>query len=192
LVGARRAGAPARGAAAGALDRWHGGFGWLPVPVPRDPNARAPAVRRAVAALEPAIDGLAQRRPTCGRPVVIGFSQGAVVAFGLAVGSRPVVAAVFPVSGRLPPVLWPSPLAGPVAASGSVRPTVFALHGTIDPVMPFAAAQATVARLRAAGFAAEIRRYTGVGHTITPAMDAELARRLGAALRAQRCAPPSP
>jgi phospholipase/carboxylesterase len=173
---------PARLAAARGLDRFGGGYGWLAMPVPRDLNLRAPSIRRAVAALEPAITALAQARATCGAPVVVGFSQGAMVAYGLLASAHPVVAAAVPISGYLPPIMVPRRAPSPA-------PSVTAFHGARDRVAPLDADRVGVAGLRAAGYTATLRTYPGVGHELTPAMRADARDALIDALRRGGCTP---
>jgi phospholipase/carboxylesterase len=158
----------ARVAAARGLEPWHGGYAWFTPIVPRDPNERAPAMRHAAGVIAPAIAAFARARPTCGLPVVVGFSQGAVIAFALVTQERAVVAAAFPISGMLPSALWP-----PARPIGGLLPAIQAFHGDADRVVPIPLDRATVAHLRDVGFHAQLHEYAGVGHTIAPGMSAD-------------------
>lgn len=87
--------------------------------------------------------------------VLIGFSQGAIMALH-AVAEGLDVAAVIALSGRL---------AGPV----SVRrdwPVITLLHGNHDPVMPLPIARATEAWLQEAGASPRLRVFDKLGHEI--------------------------
>jgi predicted esterase len=95
-----------------------------------------------------------------GRPVyVIGFSQGAVVAYALA-AKHPELAYAFPISGGLPPPLYPKTKAAPV----------FAVHGVEDDVVAIGWDQATINAFRTAGGTAELVPFPKIQHHIAPEM----------------------
>jgi phospholipase/carboxylesterase len=170
----------ARVAAARGLTPFAQGYGWLPPSRPRDIDQRAQPVRRAVERLEPAIAELAASHPTCGLPIVLGFSQGAMLTYGLAASPRPVTGAAFPIAGYLPPSLTPSR-----APAGA--PRIVALHGTSDQVVAFQDDVGSVTRLARAGYAIELHRYPGTEHTVSPQIRAELGELVRAAARARGC-----
>lgn len=87
--------------------------------------------------------------------LLVGFSQGAIMALHAAAFGLP-VAGVIALSGRL---------AGPIAAR-SDWPPITLLHGTADPVMPGEIAQATEGWLRDAGAAPRLQLFEGLGHAI--------------------------
>ncbi len=87
--------------------------------------------------------------------VLIGFSQGAIMALHAVAAGLPVTG-VIALSGRL---------AGPVGPRGD-WPHITLLHGTDDPVMPIAVARATEAWLRNAGAAPWLSVFDGLGHAI--------------------------
>lgn len=148
----------------------HGrGYSWFPVRrLPPDPNdaEMVAGIRASAERLAALARWLAKHRPTRGKPVVTGFSQGGMLSFALAVHHPDAIAAALPVSGALPPALLPE---GPVT-----RP-IHALHGTADRVVPFRHGEAT-ARAIAAVTKEESRlqRFPGVGHTVSPEMRAAL------------------
>lgn len=158
--------ARARVVAVRGLDPWGEGFAWFPLGAADRAEGN---FRRATEALAGAVAVLARSRPTCGLPVVTGFSQGGMLSFALAARVPVVVRAAVPVAGRLPRAFWPEPR--PV---GGLLPEVFALHGEADPRMSIADGRATVGRLAEVGFPATLRTYPGVGHTISPAMQRDL------------------
>lgn len=127
------------------------------------------AVRRVAAAMREA----RVRFETCGAPVVTGFSQGAMVSFGLAAEGASVVRGAVPVAGRLPSgvALLPGRGAGV---------TVVALHGTADPRIAYTDGAAAVARLLGAGYRASLVSFEGVGHSLPPAVLAALHTQLEA------------
>lgn len=85
--------------------------------------------------------------------VLIGFSQGAIMALHAVADGLP-VKAVFAHSGRL---------AGPVTGRKD-WPPVTLLHGRQDSVMPVQVAQATEAWLRDAGAAPDLHLFDGLAH----------------------------
>lgn len=87
--------------------------------------------------------------------VLIGFSQGAIMALHAAASGLP-VAAVIAIAGRL---------AGPVP-SRQDWPSITLLHGDADPIMPTSAARATEAWLQDAGAAPTLTLFHALGHSI--------------------------
>jgi phospholipase/carboxylesterase len=153
-----------------APDAWGDGFSWYPVP---KRSARVIADRaRLVAEL---IEHLRARRPTRGRPVVTGFSQGGVLSFALAKDYASLLGGAVPIAGMLPPD------AGPVKRPERPLP-VYAFHGRDDQRIPFAAAERAVAQLKQAGFDATLTGFPGVGHSISPEMRSQIFARLSALL----------
>ncbi|HEY6918377.1 MAG TPA: hypothetical protein VI412_03900 [Tabrizicola sp.] len=87
--------------------------------------------------------------------VLIGFSQGAIMALHAVAAGLP-AAGVLALSGRL---------AGPVGHRAD-WPAITLIHGTADPVMPVDAARATEAWLQDAGAAPRLTLFEGLGHTV--------------------------
>lgn len=87
--------------------------------------------------------------------LLIGFSQGAIMALHAVAAGLP-VAGVIALSGRL---------AGPVGPRND-WPPIMLLHGADDPVMPLAAARATEAWLHDAGADPRLTVFDGLGHSI--------------------------
>ncbi len=102
-------------------------------------------------------------RPTQGKPIITGFSQGGTMAFALATRHPDLIAASFPVAGALP---RPPP---PWGGSGVSIP-VIAFHGEDDESMHPDAARETVSALRAGGWDAELRTYAEVKHELNDTM----------------------
>jgi phospholipase/carboxylesterase len=135
---------------------------WFAWPPAMTDDALADAVSAAEAKLWPAIAELAH-----GRKVLIsGFSQGAVLAYVMAVRHPDAVAYAFPIAGRMPDKLLPR---------GNVRTApVYALHGTADDTIGIDASREAIAAFKAVGATAELHEFSGVGHTIAPAMRDDL------------------
>jgi len=116
-------------------------------------------------------------RRTRGPGVVMGFSQGGMMAWTIAVRHPRAFSAVFPVAG----ILFPEVLARQNIA-GVRLPPIVAFHGTADPVVPLADDLRGVRLLAQKGGRADLRTYDGVAHEIPPALRADLFREMGAAL----------
>jgi phospholipase/carboxylesterase len=124
------------------------------------------------------IDEIVRRRPTAGKPIVTGFSQGGMLSYALAALHPESVGAVFPVGGLLPEALWPA--AWP---AGQERPPIHAFHGDRDPRVPIEDDRATAARLREVGLGVELTEYPGVVHAIPSGMRHDLVRAIEEAVR---------
>ncbi len=124
-------------------------------------DVAASVVTREADRLASAITALAAARPTVGKPIVTGFSQGGIMAFALAVTHPDQFSAVFPLGGMLPPSLYPS------TTITSELPLIIAFHGASDLAVPTQSARASISELRRAGFTAELREYAGLQHDIS-------------------------
>ncbi|MEZ4390202.1 MAG: dienelactone hydrolase family protein [Polyangiales bacterium] len=108
-----------------------------------------------------ALDALPGRFSTCGRPLLTGFSQGAMLTFAVAARSPGSIRAAVPIAGRLPD------FARPARAPTAPRlPVVTALHGTDDRRIAFAQGEDATRALTALGFSATLRAFPGVGHAV--------------------------
>lgn len=92
------------------------------------------------------------------RVVLVGFSQGAIMTLDAVASGRWTVGAAVAFSGRL---ATPEPLAP------STTP-ILLVHGTADPIMPFAEMGAAEASLAAQGAAVQCFPAQGIGHAIAP------------------------
>lgn len=160
---------------------WQGGFSWFSAGSLDDPPRLAEGTARAADRLAQMIEVLLRTRPSRGRAIVTGFSQGGMLSFTLAVRHPALVAAAFPVSGLIAPELVPT--SWPMAAAS---PPIRAFHGDADGRVSVARARDSVAALTAIGLDAGLREYAGVGHTISPAMRADLLRAIAEAARSLR------
>jgi phospholipase/carboxylesterase len=163
-------------------EAWQSGYAWwTPAGAGMDLDRVAAGCDRAAARLAPMLAELSAKRPTVGKPIVTGFSQGGMLSFTLAVRHPEVVAEALPVSGLLAPALWPASW-----PAGRVAPPVHALHGDADARVAVGLAEKSVAKLRELGFEADLARHAGVGHAVSPAMRADLHARIGAAAERAR------
>jgi phospholipase/carboxylesterase len=159
-----------------ALEPWgDGGYSWFPLQGVTD-AARAEGIARAAEVVASAIAEVQRKKPTTGRPLVTGFSQGGMLSFVLAVRHPEAIAGAYPISGWLPPPLWPT------ERGAGDRPPLVALHGDADKRLPIGPTREGVERLRSLGIPAELRAYPGVGHTVSPEMRRDLSSLLGEAI----------
>lgn len=128
----------------------------------RSEAALRASVERAAPALDAFIDGaLAADRLGDDRLVLVGFSQGTMIALHVALRRRRAPAGVLGYSGRL---IGAARLADEAVA----RPPVMLIHGDADDMVPIAALHEAVAALGAAGVSAQWHVSSGVGHGIAP------------------------
>lgn len=139
-------------------------------------DVAAPVVTREADRIAAAIAALVMARPTVGKPLVTGFSQGAMMTFALTVTHPEALAAAFPISGLLPPSLYPS-----AALNSPMLPAVVAFHGASDLAVPTEGARASIAELQSAGYSAELHEYAGVEHDIPDHELREILERIGQA-----------
>jgi len=116
-------------------------------------------VNQSVAQVEALVAREAERGIAPDRIVLAGFSQGGAVALAATLRRSQPLAGLVALSTYLP--LSTAVLAGldaSVPAAARTQP-VFMAHGQFDPVVPFAAGEASAARLRALGFGVDWHAY---------------------------------
>jgi phospholipase/carboxylesterase len=156
-----------------------GGWSWFPIRARSgDIEGLAAGIEASADKIAAALEELTETKPTAGRPIVTGFSQGGMLTFTLAVKHPGVVDVAVPVGGWLPPPLWPESL------SADRYPQIFALHGTADTAVQFEPTRACVEHLQKLGMPVELHAYEGVQHVITPEIHRDLHDRLVDAVRA--------
>lgn len=140
------------------------GYQWFPIPwLDGSSEAQArDAMARSVDLLDDWLDKvLADEGLTADRMVVLGFSQGTMMALHVLPRRDTAVAGIVGFSGRL---LAPDLL----AAEARVKPPVLLLHGDQDPMVPFQDMQVAGEALEQAGFAVYGHVMKGTGHGISP------------------------
>lgn len=156
-----------------------GGWSWFPMRArDADVDALAQGIGSAADVLAESIRVLTKARPTAGKPILTGFSQGGMLGFAVAVRHPEVVGLVLPVGGWLPPPLVPTTKA-PKGA-----PPIVAFHGTDDSAVKYEPTKLGVEALKGHGWDATLVTYTGVGHVITPELHRDLFDRVTDGLRA--------
>lgn len=147
------------------------GYTWLAVPT-NDPDKElfTRSLSGRADQLAPAIEAFRLMRPTLGKPVLVGFSQGGIMTFALATRFPHHFAAAFPMAGWLPPELYPE------RKKGRSFPYIFAQHGGADGIVPTEKGRETVKGLRARGLVVDYREFPGVGHVVSPEMSDDVRR----------------
>ncbi len=141
------------------------GYTWFPLSVTegRD-KVLGHHIERRVQQLAHVIKKFASLRPTEGRPLVAGFSQGGMLTFGLALLRPDLVEAAFPLAGWLP-----SYLVDRYLDPSRTYPPIRALHGSGDPVVPLVETRAMVRRLQASGLDATLEVFESDQHELPAA-----------------------
>ncbi|MDO5369556.1 alpha/beta hydrolase [Paracoccus sp. (in: a-proteobacteria)] len=139
------------------------GFQWFPIPWldgSTEAQARA-SMEKSIDDLNAFLDAvLAREGLTPDRMVVVGFSQGTMMALHVLPRRAQAVAGIVGFSGRL--------LAPELVGEVRVRPPVLLLHGDQDPMVPFADMGLAERALSGAGFDIATHVMPGTGHGISP------------------------
>jgi phospholipase/carboxylesterase len=140
------------------------GYQWFPIPWldGSDPAAAEVAMDRAAEDLDAYLDGVLEEEGIGpDRLVIVGFSQGTMMALHVVLRRAEPVAALVGFSGRL---LRPETLADDIRS----RPPILLLHGDQDEVVPPASLPAAAAALQAAGLDVYAHVMKGTGHGVAP------------------------
>lgn len=117
--------------------------------------AAAPAIDRFLT------EELARLELSDDRLLLIGFSQGTMMALHVGLRRATAVAGIIGYSGML---VAPDRLATEIRS----RPPILLVHGTADDVVPFGSLAAAERDLSAAGLIVETHVSPGIGHTVGP------------------------
>ncbi len=139
------------------------GFEWFPPVHNMSARELSAAVPPVVLRAGAAIAEIEKVRPTTGKPILTGFSQGAVLAYGLALLKADMFSFACPMAGELAPQIFAGLTLPPA------RPEVHGFHGDQDQTVAFANGQGTVNAFKRLGFTADLKVYRGVGHQFDPA-----------------------
>jgi phospholipase/carboxylesterase len=144
------------------------GYTWLPVSITQNrPADLGQSLRERAGQLADLVRTLQSSHPTLGKPVVAGFSQGGMLTLTLALHHGDLFAAAFPLASWAPPMLWPG---GGPNEEGPLP--IRSLHGDADPIIPLGPTRDLFARLEAQGWDVFLQTFEGVGHIMSPAMNA--------------------
>ena len=140
------------------------GFQWFPIPwldgSPED--LAAAAMARAATELDAFLDAMLEAEDlTPDRVVIIGFSQGTMMALHVALRRDTPFAGIVGFSGRL---MEPELLADQISA----RPPVLLIHGDADDVVPPQSLPEAAEALQGAGVDVYAHVMKGTGHGIAP------------------------
>ncbi|WP_309550793.1 alpha/beta hydrolase [Erwinia sorbitola] len=139
----------------------HGaGWQWFSLSgiTPENRPARVAAARVAFDQQLQAILEQHQMSDSLDKVVLVGFSQGSIMALDALVSGRWPVAGMVAFSGRL---------SSPQPFAPALNTPVLLLHGMADDVIPVQEGQAAEQRLRAAGVQVISQFEPGIGHTIS-------------------------
>ena len=138
------------------------GHGWFPIRTGRPPDPSEFASGAAL--LRGFLDEMLRRYPVNPRKlVVLGFSQGGVMAYDLVLKDPERFAGLVALSSWLPPEMTASIARRPELA----QLPVFVAHGSEDPMLPVAMGQASRDSLLQLGVPATYREYP-MGHEVRP------------------------
>jgi phospholipase/carboxylesterase len=116
-------------------------------------------------------------RPTRGKPIVMGFSQGGMLTWAIALRQPRAFAAAFPVAGFLFPEMLEQ-----TRVDGAAMPPIVAFHGGADPLVSVDDDRRGVRLLEKRGVRVDLRVYPGVQHELPPALVNDLFAALSRAL----------
>ena len=143
------------------------GFAWFKTRVSdRREHALAAEVRDVGERVARLLDALRRRRPTRGRAILAGFSQGAIVTYQVALTHPEVISVAHPVAAMLPKELWPT---APVRSGPMTR--IRAAHGTTDEIIPIEKHRALADYLKHTGHRIELTEFPEVAHELGGSMD---------------------
>jgi phospholipase/carboxylesterase len=111
-------------------------------------------------------------RPTVGKPIVTGYSQGGDLSYVLALHHPELIRAALPMGARLPAAWRPDRLSIPVEDA----PSVFVFHGREDPIVSVAGAREAAAYLEGLGISVELHEYADTGHAYPESMRSDYRR----------------
>ncbi|PZL87845.1 phospholipase [Pantoea vagans] len=149
-------------AAPNAPERFAAGFGWQWFSLTDvTPENRPGRVRAARAAFDATLNAIVAQHGFADRwqdVVLVGFSQGSIMALDALASGRYPLAGVVAFSGRL-------------AVEGQLTPQAHVpallIHGQADEVIPWQESESAATRLRAAGVPVDARFEPATGHTIS-------------------------
>jgi phospholipase/carboxylesterase len=148
--------------------------GWFRPNARANPAAFADAVAEVSDRVATFVGAIAAAEPTCGRPLVVGYSQGGIVALTLALRHPEALDEAMAIAGTIPSDLVPR----------DWRPhaRLRDLHGTTDRRVAYDRTRQTLDDLSALGYDVRLQSYPGVAHAPTAEVHDDLARLVEAQL----------
>jgi phospholipase/carboxylesterase len=160
---------------------WGRGYAWFGRSQNKNRSPLSDGMADSAKRIANLLSYLAETKPTRGRPILAGFSQGGMLSYAVATSHPQTIGLAIPISGLLPKPLWPKEIGD--AAS---YPRIRALHGKADNIVPINDARDTVSHLKQVGLDATLLEYPLVPHTISRAMQRQVVDLVGREIRKQR------
>ena len=154
-------------------------YGWWSIHTRlADEQSFAAAAAETSRRLRVFIHRLLREKPTLGKPILVGFSQGAIITYTISVQEPDLLSIALPLSGMLPlpliPETWPA---------GKPKPIIHAFHGVRDPVVRIEQDRGSVSRLKALGIPAVLKEYPNLVHALGPLEMIDVLKEVDEALR---------
>jgi phospholipase/carboxylesterase len=155
-----------------APDEYGRGFSWFPsMDSLSTAEMLASALQRAGELVAELTEVLARDARVLGKPVLVGYSQGGMTAYYLAITHSDLYAAIVPIAGMLPETLRARQPAGdPIP--------LFGFHGEDDGLVPFAEARRTADAFAARWPDTNLSTYAGLGHRLNNEMRSDMFARV--------------
>jgi phospholipase/carboxylesterase len=161
--------------------RFAEGYAWMPVSAHRgESKPLLSALDACAAMLADAISIWRRTHHAEGAPVVVGFSQGAIVATHLAMTEPRAASRAIGLAG------WYPPSRVPRHSNARAYPEIALLHGTQDAVLDAERTRAIAEQMRARGVPVTFEAFEGVGHEAPASMRARLRALIEDGMRASR------
>lgn len=161
------------------------GFTWFPLSITerdKEPKVLGHYIRERVDEFAKVLEVFQERRPTEGKALVSGFSQGGMMSFALALRHPDQIDGAFPSAGWLPAHLVEESV-DPKRAS---YPPIRALHGRGDPIVPVEPTIAMVEDLKARGLDVTLEVFSWDEHSMNEEMHARHTAQLLELIRQRR------
>ncbi len=164
-----------------APQRFGEGYTWFPLSITSGRHKTlARHIRARADQIAEVLEVLLDERPTEGKPLLTGFSQGGMMTFALAALHPEVVDSAFPVCGWLPPQLVE--LVDPDA----VHPPIRAMHAEGDPIVPVGGTEESVEALKALGLDVTFEIFPVNAHEMSGPMAARQRQMMIQRIRSRR------
>jgi phospholipase/carboxylesterase len=140
----------------------NGNFEWFPSRAfrPEMQGEYAQAIPAAEGTVADALAAIAKARPTVGKPIAGGFSQGAGLTLALALRHPDLLSAACPMAGQVPAQVFDG------VKPPATKPELHAFVGDADPNE--ADAKRSIESFKALGYVADIKVLPGFGHDFGP------------------------
>ncbi len=153
------------------------GFQWIRTRVrDHEPVRFAGEVEQAGTEIAEFLREIVRARPTLGKPILVGFSQGGHVTWEVALHHPSSIAAAFPVAAWIPAVRTDD------LRPRAYNPPIRCFHGELDNIVPEEPSKALADSLRSRGFDISFSTFAAVEHATSLAMGIQVHAALESAL----------